>query len=117
MRQINTIEINMMEQSKTKSIRDFEQSIWLDFFDRHIMESGKLRKLINDDGVSGITSNPSIFESAISSSSDYDDDIAAASQKKFSSEKIFFAFAVKDKQHAADFLNPCMRQQEEKTDL
>jgi transaldolase len=106
-----------MKQSKIKSIRDFGQSIWLDFFDRNIMESGKLRKLINDDGVSGITSNPSIFASAISSSSDYDDDIAAASQKKFSGEKIFFAFAVKDIQRAADFLNPCMRQPEGKTDL
>lgn len=95
-----------MKQSKIKSIRDFGQSIWLDFFDRHIMESGKLRKLINDDGVSGITSNPSIFASAISSSSDYDDDIAVASQKKFSGEKIFFAFAVKDIQRAADFFKP-----------
>jgi len=95
-----------MQQSNIKSIRGFGQSIWLDFFDRKIMNSGELQKLINDDGISGVTSNPSIFETAISSSSDYDDDIAAAPRKKFSSEKVFFAFAVKDIQRAADFFKP-----------
>lgn len=95
-----------MKQSRIKNIHDFGQSIWLDFFDRNIMNTGNLKKLIDDDGVSGVTSNPSIFESAINSSSDYDDDIRASSQRKFSSEKIFFAFAVKDIQRAADFFKP-----------
>ena len=95
-----------MKQSRIKSIHDFGQSIWLDFFDRKIMDSGELKKLIDNDGISGVTSNPSIFENAISSSSDYDDDIASLSQKKFNTEEIFFALAVKDIQRAADFFKP-----------
>jgi transaldolase len=95
-----------MKHNKIKSIHDFGQSIWLDFFDRKIMNSGELKKLINDDGVSGVTSNPSIFESAITSSSDYDEDIEVLSKKKISSEEIFFAFAVKDIQRAADIFKP-----------
>jgi len=61
-----------MEQNKIKAIKDCGQSIWLDFFDRQIMNTGKLKKLIEDDGIRGVTANPSIFEKAINSSSDYE---------------------------------------------
>ncbi|HET6724155.1 MAG TPA: transaldolase family protein, partial [Chitinophagaceae bacterium] len=69
-----------MKHNKLKSIQDLGQSIWLDFFDRNIMESGKLRELIMQDGVTGVTSNPSIFEKAINGSSDYTEDIKILSQ-------------------------------------
>lgn len=95
-----------MKQNRIKRIRDFGQSIWLDFFDRKIMNSGELKKLIDNDGVSGVTSNPSIFESAINSSLDYDDDIVAFSDRDFNREEIFFAIAVKDIQRAAGFFKP-----------
>ena len=95
-----------MKQSRVKNIHGLGQSIWLDFFDRKIMDSGELKSLIENDGLSGVTSNPSIFENAISSSSDYDDDIASLSQKKISTEEIFFALAVKDIQRATDFFKP-----------
>ena len=91
-----------MTHNKIKSIRDFGQSIWLDFFDRKIMDSGALKKLIDDDGISGVTSNPSIFEKAISNSADYDEDIAMFSQQKSSIDHIFFGLAVKDIKRAAD---------------
>ena len=68
--------------------------------------TGELKKLIEDDGVSGVTSNPSIFEKAISSSSDYDEDIATLSQQKSSNEDIFLGLAVKDIKRAADFFKP-----------
>ena len=71
-----------MGNNRLKNINSFGQSIWLDFFDRKIMFSGKLKKLIEDDGVSGVTSNPTIFEKAIKSSSDYDEDISALSRQK-----------------------------------
>jgi transaldolase/transaldolase/glucose-6-phosphate isomerase len=61
--------------NRLKSIHDLGQSIWLDSFDRKLMDSGELQKLIDEDGLCGITSNPSIFEKAVTSSSDYDDDI------------------------------------------
>jgi transaldolase/transaldolase/glucose-6-phosphate isomerase len=92
-----------MQNNKVKSIHDFGQSIWLDFFDRKIMDSGELKKLIDEDCVSGVTSNPSIFEKAITSSSDYDEDIAILSGKENSNDKLFFSLAVKDIKRAADF--------------
>ncbi len=48
-----------------KTIHSLGQSIWLDFFDREIMNNGKLQKLIDEDGLSGITSNPSIIASLV----------------------------------------------------
>jgi transaldolase/transaldolase/glucose-6-phosphate isomerase len=91
-----------METNKVKQIHSFGQSIWLDFIDREIMATGKLKKLIDEDGVRGVTSNPAIFEKAITSSSDYDDDIRALSESDKSNEEIFFGLAVKDIQQATD---------------
>jgi transaldolase/transaldolase/glucose-6-phosphate isomerase len=92
--------------NKVKSIHDLGQSIWLDFFDRELMDSGKLQQLIDEDGLCGITSNPSIFEKAVTSSSDYDEDIRKLAAEGKSNEEIFFGFAVKDIQRAADILKP-----------
>lgn len=95
-----------MEANRIKKIHDFDQSIWLDFIDRKIMDSGDLDKLINEDGVRGITSNPAIFEKAISSSSDYDEDIKTLSKEKQNNEELFYALAIKDIQRAADMILP-----------
>jgi transaldolase/transaldolase/glucose-6-phosphate isomerase len=95
-----------MKHNKVRNIQDLGQSIWLDFFDREIMDSGKLKKLIEDDGVNGVTSNPSIFEKAINSSSDYNEDIATLSQQKNSVEEVFLGLEVKDIKRAADFFKP-----------
>ena len=65
-----------IKMNNLKKLHDLGQSIWLDFFDRGIMNNGDLQKLIDSDGLSGITSNPSIFEKAITSSPDYDEDIS-----------------------------------------
>ena len=70
------------------NIKDLGQSIWLDFFDRDLINSGKLQKLIDEDGLSGITSNPSIFEKAIASSADYDEDIKSMSGAQKTNEEI-----------------------------
>jgi len=95
-----------MESNRVKRIHDFGQSIWLDFIDRKIMNTGELDKLINEDGIRGITSNPAIFEKAISSSSDYDEDIKSFSKEKQNNEELFYALAIKDIQRAADMLLP-----------
>lgn len=94
-----------MKNNKMKTIHDFGQSIWLDYFDRKIMDSGELQKLIDEDCISGVTSNPSIFEAAISASKDYDDDIATLGEKEKDNSKIFFKLAVKDIQRAAGFFS------------
>ncbi|MES2276907.1 MAG: transaldolase [Bacteroidota bacterium] len=90
-----------MATNKVKQIHDFGQSIWLDFIDRNIIASGKLKSLIDEDGVRGVTSNPAIFEKAISSSSDYDQDIAKFAKTTTTNEELFFEVAIKDIQNAA----------------
>ena len=91
-----------MATNKVKQIHSFGQSIWLDFIDRDIIKSGKLKKLIDEDGVRGVTSNPAIFEKAITSSSDYDADIAELAKKSSSNEELFFGLAVTDIKNATD---------------
>jgi len=95
-----------MVQNKLTQIQGFGQSIWLDFFDREILNSGKLKKMIEEDGISGVTSNPSIFQKAISSSSDYDEDIRLLFQTKRNYDAVFFSLAVKDIKRAADLFKP-----------
>jgi transaldolase len=91
--------------NNVKKIHEFGQSIWLDFIDRQIVSTGKLQSLIDDDGVRGVTSNPAIFEKAISSSSDYDNDITELAKTTSDNEEIFFGLAVKDIQNAADLFS------------
>jgi transaldolase len=91
-----------MSTNNVKQIHSFGQSIWLDFIDRAIISSGKLQKLIDEDGVRGVTSNPAIFEKAITSSSDYDADIKALAAGSKTNEELFFGLAVKDIQTACD---------------
>jgi transaldolase/transaldolase/glucose-6-phosphate isomerase len=91
-----------METNKVKQIHSFGQSIWLDFIDRDIIKSGKLKKLIDEDGLRGVTSNPAIFEKAITSSSDYDSQIRELAETGKSNEDIFFGLAITDIQNATD---------------
>ncbi|HTK21599.1 MAG TPA: transaldolase family protein, partial [Mucilaginibacter sp.] len=91
-----------MATNRVKQIHSFGQSIWLDFINREIIKSGALKKLIDEDGVRGVTSNPAIFEKAITSSSDYDADIAELAKTTNDDEEIFFGIAVKDIQNATD---------------
>ncbi|TDE17369.1 transaldolase [Dyadobacter psychrotolerans] len=97
--------------SKVKEIHQFGQSIWLDFIDRKIIFSGELKKLIDDDGVRGVTSNPAIFEKAISSSSDYDADISELAKSDITNEEIFFGLAIADIKLACDILKPVYDQE------
>lgn len=88
--------------NRVKQIHELGQSIWLDFIDRKIMDTGEMQKLITEDGVRGVTSNPAIFEKAFSSSSDYDADIAKLAKEGKSNDDIFYGVAVEDIKRAAD---------------
>ncbi|MCE7071872.1 transaldolase [Dyadobacter sp. CY327] len=101
-----------MDNNKVKQIHDYGQSIWLDFIDRKIIFSGELKKLIEEDGVRGVTSNPAIFEKAISSSSDYDQDIARLTNEGLSTDEVFFGLAVSDIKLACDVLAPVYNQED-----
>lgn len=82
------------------------QSVWLDLLDRNLMDSGELKRLIDEDGLRGLTSNPAIFEKALNKSSDYDTDITALSKMGMQNEDIFFEIAAADTQRAADIFRP-----------
>jgi transaldolase len=101
-----------MEKNKIKAIYDFGQSIWIDLLDRKMLDSGELKKMIDEDGVRGLTSNPAIFEKAISGSAAYNDDIALLSQQNDSNENIFFGLAVKDIKRVADFFQHVYQESE-----
>ncbi len=83
------------------------QAVWLDFLDRAFLAEGGLTRLIEQDGVTGVTSNPSIFEKAIGHGRDYDEDIAALVRHgEMSVTGIYEHLAITDIQAAADDLRP-----------
>lgn len=83
------------------------QSIWLDYLHRKLIEDGELRRLIEDDGLKGMTSNPSIFEKAIGEGTDYDDRLEAALQAgDLEPMALYERLAIADIQAAADLFRP-----------
>src|SRR5512133_1782556 len=91
-----------MKDNPLKKLGTLGQSIWLDYIRRDLIVSGKLRRLIEEDGLRGMTSNPSIFEKAIVESHDYDEDIRAMAVEGKSAEAIYEAMTQQDVQTAAD---------------
>jgi transaldolase / glucose-6-phosphate isomerase len=90
-----------------KALENHGQSVWLDFLARGFVAKGDLQRLIDTDGVKGVTSNPSIFEKAIGSSDEYDGAIGQALKKGDRPvAELFEHLAVEDIQHAADVLRP-----------
>ncbi|MGY3488450.1 transaldolase/glucose-6-phosphate isomerase [Bradyrhizobium sp. USDA 4011] len=90
-----------------KALENHRQAVWLDFLARGFVAKGDLKRLIETDGVKGVTSNPSIFEKAIGSSDEYDGAIGKALKKGDRSvADLFEHLAVEDIQHAADVLRP-----------
>ncbi|HEY6951009.1 MAG TPA: transaldolase [Bacteroidota bacterium] len=95
-----------MKSNPLRSLESFGQSIWTDFISRGMIESGELLRLVNNDGVGGVTSNPSIFEKAIAESHDYDSAIREMADQGKSAEEIYQALTVEDIQRTADILRP-----------
>jgi len=86
---------------KMNELAEYGQSIWLDYIDRPLLETGKLASMI-DDGLRGMTSNPSIFNNAIGSSTDYDEKIRELKNSGKSTFEIYDELTIKDIQDAAD---------------
>jgi transaldolase len=95
-----------MKDNPLLKLESFRQSIWMDFIRRSSLDTGELKRFIEEDGVSGVTSNPSIFEKAIAGSHDYDDAIRTLAQKGKSPEDIYQAITIEDIQRAADLFRP-----------
>ena len=94
-----------------RTLQEYGQSVWLDFVSRDLLKSGGLAKLIAEDGLRGVTSNPSIFEKAIGHGDDYDALIAAAEATgDLDPGALFEDLAVRDIQEGADALNAVYEQ-------
>jgi transaldolase/glucose-6-phosphate isomerase len=84
------------------------QAVWLDYIRRNLLTCGELKRLVEEDGLSGVTSNPTIFEKAIAGSSDYDAALreALSREAEQSSAALFEGLAIDDMRAAADILRP-----------
>ncbi len=90
----------------TQQLHEMGQSLWLDNITRGLLTSGTLRRDIQDFSVTGLTSNPTIFDHAIKNSHDYDDAIRQKVKEGKSGESLFFELALEDLRQAADLFRP-----------
>jgi transaldolase len=90
----------------TQKLHDLGQSLWLDNITRNLLKTGVLRRYIDEFSVTGLTSNPTIFDHAIKNSGDYDDAIRSKLAEGKSGEKLFFELALEDLTQAADLFRP-----------
>ena len=95
-----------MHTNPLLTLQDYGQSIWLDFIRRDLLDSGKLQKLIEEDGIRGVTVNPSILDHAIRETDDYEDAIEELAAEGKSPEEIYEALAIEDVRRATDLLRP-----------
>lgn len=94
-----------MRKNQIQQLADLGQSVWIDSLSRRMIESGQLQELI-DQGVVGVTSNPTIFDEAISKTADYDDQIRELVAAGRDTAKIYEALVIRDIQDACDILHP-----------
>jgi transaldolase len=100
-----------MKDNPLRELQKIGQSVWLDNLSRHLLDSGELERWIEEDGVTGITSNPTIFQKAISGSRDYDASLKSLLRKGMRDEKeLFLNLAMEDIGRAADLLRPVYQQ-------
>ena len=99
--------ISSTVENPLKQLTRFGQSIWLDYIRRSLMTSGELRRMVEEDGLGGMTSNPSIFEKAIEGGEEYADYLAQLkADKSLDAKGIYERLAIRDIQDAADVLRP-----------
>src|SRR5579872_7090527 len=87
-----------------KALASYGQSVWLDYIRRSLITSGELQRHIDEDGLTGVTSNPAIFEKAIAGSNDYADKLAKLNSSNLDSKGIYEEVAIGDIQDAADIM-------------
>ena len=90
----------------TKTLHDLGQSLWLDNITREILDNGTLRRYIDELSVTGLTSNPTIFDAAIGNTSAYDRGIREKAQAGLAGEDLFIELALEDLRRAADLFKP-----------
>ena len=98
--------MNPTKTQPTKTLHDLGQSLWLDNITRDLLKSGTLQRYIDEFSVTGLTSNPTIFDQAIRNSAEYDGDISQGVSRTKSREDLFFDLALADLTRAADLFQP-----------
>src|SRR5436190_4119898 len=91
--------------SPLKALANYGQSVWLDYIRRNLITTGELKRLIEEDGLAGVTSNPAIFEKAITGSNDYAVQLEALRSRDLDAKSMFEELAIQDIQSACDIMN------------
>jgi transaldolase len=95
-----------MAKSRLHELTEHRQAVWYDTLSRELVASGKLKRMMDEDAVTGVTSNPTIFQKALSSSDAYDHDLKELLAETDDPSEIFFSLALQDIRDAADVLRP-----------
>ncbi|MET0260175.1 MAG: transaldolase [Gaiellaceae bacterium] len=95
-----------MANSRLHQLSELGQSVWIDFLSRHLLRSGELARMMEEDAVVGVTSNPTIFQKAISEGDAYDEQFREVLAKEDDPKEVFLRLAVQDVQNACDLLRP-----------
>ncbi|MDT8388443.1 MAG: transaldolase [Thiogranum sp.] len=103
---MNTMEQAMSASNPLKAMQDYGQAVWLDYIERNLLTSGDLNRMVMEDGLRGVTSNPAIFEKAISGSQEYAADIEGIRDQNVDAKTAYEQLAIRDVQQAADILRP-----------
>ncbi|MBI1848333.1 MAG: bifunctional transaldolase/phosoglucose isomerase [Candidatus Rokubacteria bacterium] len=99
--------LRRQQTNPLKILQNYGQSVWLDFIRRSLITSGELPRLLDEDGLRGVTSNPAIFEKAIAGSKDYEADLKALERHRdLDAKQVYERLAIRDIQEAADVLTP-----------
>jgi transaldolase len=93
-------------ENPLKQLEHFGQAVWLDYIRRHLLTSAEFRRMLDEDGLKGMTSNPTIFEKAIAGSTDYDDQLKELAPTGKTVDEIYEALSMQDIRLAADAFRP-----------
>ena len=95
-----------MARSRLHELSEHGVSVWIDSLSREMLETGELARLLDEDAVVGVTSNPTIFQKALSTGDWYDDELRELLTGNEEPKEIFLALAIEDVQRACDLLRP-----------
>ncbi len=95
-----------MAESRLDELSARGQSVWIDYLSRDLLSSGELKRMMEEDAVVGVTSNPTIFQKAISQGNAYDEQLKELLEHEQDAKEIFLHLAVRDVESALDLLEP-----------
>src|ERR687892_1396691 len=95
-----------MAKSRLHELSELGQSVWIDFLSRDLLQKGELARMLRDDAVVGVTSNPTIFQKAIASGDAYDEQLREVLKEERDPKEVFLHLAVRDVSDALDLLRP-----------